>query len=141
MYHVGLVIFGFGDDVSFAQFYFDEFFVVEAEVDRYVGPVFVLAEGLAFCVAVAFLWTEELHLFLWFSIVWSIFGWWSEQVPDYVHDFWQQKYYFWFNKKLYTHFIHFIILIHILSKSSFIPLIFYIMAFHSYPLDLRFVKI
>ena len=83
---MGLALLGFGNNISFAQFDFDKFLKVEADVHENIGPVFVLTQSLALCVTVAFLWTEKVHLFIEFSIVRRVFGRRSEQVAYDVHD-------------------------------------------------------
>ncbi len=79
-------MFGFGHNVSFAQFHFNDLLQVEAHVHGNVSPVFVLTESLAFGLAVALFRTDELNLFAGFSIIGGIFAWRSEQVSDEVHD-------------------------------------------------------
>lgn len=83
---MGFVFFGFGHDVSFAQFHFNDLLQVKADVHGNVGPVFVLAESLAFGMAVALFRTEELDLLVGFRIIVGSFSGRSEQVSDDVHN-------------------------------------------------------
>ena len=83
---MGFARFTFGNDVCFAQFNFDYFLQIKAVVDRDIWPVFVLAEGLAFCLTPTLLGTEEMDLFADFSIVRPVFGGRLKQVAEQVHQ-------------------------------------------------------